>query len=105
MQQTLQGEACRLGSESQLADGWKEARGTAGLGRSVSQGWLCTCSELDTFRYFRGFRNVREEAPTGPQDSSFPSESPGCPRRQEDVTRIRMERCNGAIITSMDSRV
>lgn len=62
--------------ESQLADGWKAASGTAGLGRLVSKGWLCTCSELDTFRYFRGFKNVREEAPTGPQDSSFSVREP-----------------------------
>lgn len=49
------GKQARL-FESQLADGWKEASGIAGLGRLVSKGWLCTSSEPDTFRYFRGFK-------------------------------------------------
>lgn len=38
----------------------------------------------------------------------FPSENPGCPKRQEGVTtstRIRMEQCDVAVIKGLDSSV
>lgn len=52
--------------ESLLGCGLKEAEGTAGLGRSVSKGWLRVHSMLDSVRGFGRFRDVREEASASP---------------------------------------